>query len=629
MLTQIIKETNDTVYRRIPDDNIIKWAERNVILSQGHGDSGPLRLSHTRWLHEPLLAFQDRSISQIVCMKATQTGGTLLGEIALQWAIANRPGSMQWFCQSDTKAMEMMEDRIKPVLKNNKAIKHLLPKDARKITSTGVSIPGCTLVVTGHSANDIQSATRHMVFVDELAHYDNSTILYQIKARTGYTSEKGNSKILVMSQAGDIDNELDRAYREGSMEQWQVPCEVCNTYFYPLIGMFSAEGIKFDEHPIKVRDRDGRYNYGKLEQVLTLDCPHCNHQHRDTPKLKQYWNAEGMYKQTNNTPLKGYKSYNWGSIHCRSWIDLIKEWIYVCELRKLGHGKAEFKEFMQKKMAQPVDLTQFFLNTREVKTDVPYDRSSWPDEYTRNFVLDVQKDRFFGNIRAYAKDGRSHQLWCGWLNTIEQVLEKQTEYNIPYFTDKTGKKTYAVIWDSGYPHRQSEIFLYCIKYNHIAIKGDTSGTKQFDHWVLTNGKKINKPRCWTLSPTRGDPYAGQSSQGRGIGCPVYIFATDILKKVLVQLRDGIGPEFLCLSREENLAFEDYNTGMYNERLVIEDKYGRSLKIPYWEKINKSLSNEAFDVEAYGLGAALMAGVEFELINNLPDAKIIANQTERK
>lgn len=522
-----------------------------------------------------------------------------------------------------------MEDRIKPVLKANKSIKHLLPKDERKITKSGVTIPGCTLVVTGHSDNDIQSATRHIVFVDELAHFDDSTTLYQIKARTGYTAEKGNAKVVVISQAGDSDNELDKAYRDGTMEEWQIPCESCKNYFYPLISQFTAEGFKFDEHPSQIKDENGRYNFGKLEKVLTLDCPHCGHHHYDSQRLKACWNEEGKYIQTNLTPLKGHVSFNWGSIHCREWIGLVKEWIAVCELRRNGHGQEEYREFLQKKMAQTVDMRTFFLNTREVKTDKPYDKSSWPDEFTRNFVIDVQKDRFFGNIRAYAKDGRARQLWCGWMNTIDQVLQKQEEYNIPYYTDKTGKRTYAVLWDSGYPQRQNEIFLYCVKYNHLAVKGDTSGTKQFDHWVLVGGKKVNKPKPWTISPKRGDPFEGQKLGGKGPTCQVVIFATDVLKRVLVQLRDNLGPEFLCLSKEENPCFEDYNFGMFNERLVIEDKQGKPLKIPYWEKIDKSRTNESFDCETYGLGAAIMAGVEIELINNLPNARFTAERTETK
>lgn len=626
MLSKIIQQANEAIYRRHTDDNIIKWAERNIILGHAHGEPGPLRLDRSRWLHQPLLDFEDRSVAELACVKATQTGGTLLGEICLQWAMVNRPGSMQWFCQSDTKAEEQMIDRIKPVLMLNKAIKHLLPKDDRKISATGVTIPGTTLVVTGHADNDIQSATRHIVFVDELAHYDDSTTLYEIKARTGYTSEMGNSKVLIISQAGDADGELDKSYRDGTMEEWQVPCESCGQFFLPKIMQFSAEGYKFSEHPIQIKDEKGRYNMGKLEKVLTLDCPHCQHQHRDSIKLKNFWNEKGTYIQTNPTPLKGHKSYNWGSIHCRRWIDIAKEWIDVCDLRKNGNGQKEYKEFLQKKMAQTVDMKEFIINTRTARTDTPYELS-WPDEFTRNMAIDVQQDRFFASIRAYAKMGESRQLFCNWLYTIDQVLAVQKEYNIPYYTDKTGKKTYSVLWDTGFAKRQSEIYLYCVTYNHLAIKGDTSGTKQFDNWVMLNGKKINIPRQWSISTTRGDPYAGQRMQGKGPTCPLVLLATDTLKKTLVQLRNKQGPEWLCLPREQNPAYDDYIAGIYNEEFYTESKRGQPLKEGRWEKINPKLTNEAFDVEAYSIGAALMAGVKFNLINHLPSNEYLMENTK--
>lgn len=625
-LQQIISKANIGTYRRVAGESIISWAERNINLSSAHGESGPLRLSRSKYLIEPLLALSDRQVSQVVCQAAVQTGKTLIAEVFLLWSLINRPGSIQWFAQTDTKSEEVMLSRIKPMMLACKDLMPLLPNDDRKIRGDGFRIPGCEFVITGHSDNDIQSSTRHLVIVDELAHYDEGTTLEQIKSRTAYTSEKGNSKTLIISQAGRVGNEMSEAYKEGTMEEWNVPCFACGKHFKPMISHFTAGGLPFDDESLKLKDNKGKYIIGKLEKVLTLDCPYCGHGHRDTPQLKSYWNDNGQYIQTNPDARTGYRSFHWSQIHCNKWIDIVSKWIIVCKLRKSGDGREEFERFLNQELAVSMDPDEYLNSDKVVRTDKPYDKSKWEDEYTRNFILDVQKDRFFGNIRAYSKDGRSRQLWCGWLYTIDQVLELQQKFNIPFAVDRTGKKTYSVLWDSGYALRQTEIYTYCVKYNHLAIKGDTSGTKQFDNWVWINGKKVNKFREWAISTVRGDPYAGQKLQGKGPSCPIIMLATDTLKKILVKLIDGKGPEWLCLSKEDNQVWEDYNKGLFNEEFQTHDRYGKQMKNGLWKKINEKVTNEAFDVEAYSLGAAIMAGVEFDIYNNLPDSSYLVNKT---
>lgn len=616
-LTKIIQEANAASYNRVPNDNIIKWCERNLVTSAAHGEEGPVRLAGSRYLHEPLLAFADRSVKQETIVAGVQTGKTLIAEMCLCWQLVNRPGSIQWFAQTDTKSEEEMLSRLKPMMLQAKALRPLLPSDPRKIRADGVRTTSFDFSITGHSPADIQSSTRHLVIVDELAHYDSETTLEEIKNRTIYTEEQGNSKVLIISQAGLRDNELDLAYCKGTMEVWSVPCEACGQFIQPQIGHFTAGGKSFGDESLGLKDGKGKYILGKLLPLVTFDCPYCNHNHKDSPKLKQFWNANGKYIAENPYPLDGHRSFRWSSVHRISWNTIIEHWIKVCESRKLGNGQKDYINFFHQRMALSIKADEFLNSDKVVRTDKPYDKSGWADEFTRNFVIDVQKDRFFGNIRAYAKDGRARQLWCGWLDTIEQVLAKQSEYNIPFAVDRTGKRTYSVLWDSGYPLRQNEVYLYCVKYNHLAIKGDSAGTKQFERKVRVGNKIVIKYDYWNLSPKRGDPYEGQKGGGKGPTCPLIIFATDTLKKVLVQLREGKGPEWLCLSKEENQAWDDYNKGIYNEEFRTVDKNNKPIKGGRWEKVNKAVTNEAFDVETYSIGAALMAGVEFDLITNLP------------
>lgn len=627
-LDRIIDESNKAIHSTMGDQSIIEWAEDNVVLGPAHGQSGPINLAGSRYLHEPLLSIQDTEIKEITILKPTQTGGTLIAEIGIQWAMVNRPGNFHWLCETQPKAEEQMIDRLKPLFILNKSIAPLLPNDERKIRKNGIDLPSCIVKVTGNALSNLQSATRHLIIVDELAYYDDSTILYEIKSRTGYTSEKGNSKIIIVSQAGYPGNELDVAYKNGTQEEWMVPCERCNKYILPDITMFDASGKSFNDPELGLKDEKNNYILGKLEDVLTFTCPYCSHHMRDSAKLKAYWNENGKYIAQNPNPLSGHRSFHWSAVHCTKWIDLISNWLKVCRLRKNGNSD-EFIKFLQKRMAKPYDPADYFDDSKVIKTEKQYNiESKWDKEYVTIMSVDVQQDKFYSVIRSWAKIGESRMLWAGWLQNIDQVIAKQKEYGVSVRSDKYGKNIMnCVVWDSGNPMRLHEVYNYCVQHKHLAIKGDTSGTKQFDHFVLLkNGKKINKPRCWALSPRRGDPNEGLAGAGKGPTCPLYILATDTLKRALVQLRDGKGPEWLVLPREIHPSWEDYNKGMFNEEFYLYDKRGKPIKNGIWKKINEDVTNESWDCEVYQIGAAVMCGVEIDLLNNLPSQEYLSAHT---
>lgn len=625
--SSIIADCNDAVCRKVGGESIIEFAEKEIVLGTAHGTSGPIRLGGSRYAHEPLLSIQDRETVCTTILKPVQTLGTVIGEIGLVWYMVNRPGNFHWLTETDDKARDQME-RLKPLFKNCKPLIPLLPQDERRMSANGLTIPSCILKVTGNALSNLQSATKHLLVVDELAHYDDTTILYEIESRISYTKEVGNAKIIIISQAGLPGNELDVSYKKGTMEEWMLPCESCKQFIAPDISMFSAGGRKFNDPELQLKDDDNNYIQGKVEKLITFDCPYCNHHMVDSPKLKRYWNENGKYIAQNPNPAKGYRSFHWTQIHCKNWTDIVMDWLKVCRMRKNGNSD-EFKKFLQKRMAKSYNPQEYFDDSKIVKTSRLYDVSKkWEDEFVTIMTVDVQKDRFYAVIRTWAKDGRSRMQWAGWLLTVDQVVAKQEEYGVSTRADKLGKNDRkCVMWDSGYAPRRNEVYGYCVQHKHIAIKGDTSGTKQFDHIVvLPNGKKVNRPRPWTLSGTRGDPHEGLAGQGRGPTCPLVILATDVLKKALVQLRDGHGPEWLVLDKELHPSWDDYNTGIFNEEFYLTDIRGKPLKTGMWKKVNEGLTNESFDCEAYQLGAAVMCGVNIDLLNNLPSQQYLVSHT---
>jgi hypothetical protein len=303
---------------------------------------------------------------------------------------------------------------------------------------------------------------------------------------------------------------------------------------------------------------------------------------------------------------------------------LIQDYIQACRARKKGDAEP-FKKFFQKRMARPINPEEFFSSKRQVKTDVPYERV-WPEEKIRIMTVDVQEHHFVAVIRAWSADGKSRLLWCGRLMTIQDVLDKQLEFNIPFF-ETYGKKTYYVAWDTGNPMRIREVYQYIVNYNHIGIKGEVERKGYVDsYWDKRANRKIEKYRTFKKSITGGDPNVGTPLQGKGPKAELYLIATDTLKKILTQLRDGHGSEWLCLPMTAPFM-DEYNKSMFSEYSKMEVRGGKSVMV--WRKVSQDACNDYWDAENYNLAVAIMSGITIQELQNLPTNDYINVSTKQE
>lgn len=595
-----------------------------MVLAGSYGSPGPLRLDTSRYLIEPLRALQDWETSQVTILKATQTAGTLTAELFLQWALVNRPVPILWICQSDDMAEVEMNTRIKPSLLSNVAIQPYLPTDVRKIRSDGVDLPNLNFTICGPSLNNLQSSTRGIVILDEFAFYDAGNVLIEASNRTNYFAQYGMSKIVIVSQAGSPEGELDETFRTSTMEEWNVPCTYCDKHFVPDITHFNASGKPWNTVP-DIKDDSGNYNLGLLESLLTLECPYCKGLMRDTPQLKQHWNMHGKFVATNPTPIKGHRGFRWNAIHCTPWIRFVADFLAATLAKKKGDTEP-FIRFFQKRLARSINPHEYFAKNKVVRTDIKYDKSGWSDEYIRIMTIDVQEHHFVAVIRAWSKDGRSRLLWTGRLMMIQDVLEKQKEYNIPFF-ESNGRKTYMVCWDTGYPVRIREIYNYIIRYDHIGFKGEVARKGYIDTKIdKRTGKKIELYRVFRKSVTGGDPNVGTPLQGKGPKVELYLLATDTLKKILTQLRDGKGSEWLCLPLTDPFM-DEYNRSMFSEYADPVEKNGK--RYLQWKKISSEACNDYWDAECMNLAAAIMADVQITELKEMPTNDYIEASTNKQ
>ncbi len=584
--------------QQIDNEDIHIWAEKNVNLQGAYALTGPFRVGLSRYIIEPLRAIKDHTMREVVCLAVPQTFKTGIADIALQWFIANRPGPTYWAAQSNTTAWEHMESRLIPSIKSCKAIKNLVPKDIRELRRDGIYFPHMPFFISGPGEKRLQGKSIQQIILDETWLYDSGTIEWARKRVSQYI-KYGLSKVLIISQAGYEDDDTHEAYKRGTCEEWHVPClnPSCGEYFMPDIKLASASGKKWNDKEAGCKNEDKTYNYGKLEEMLTLACPKCKHLHKDTDSLKQEWNERGKYVQTNLTPMKGRRSFRWNSWVFHPWIEIVQDFIVATHQFKQGVTDNLLTYFQQRE-GRPVNENSLYSQDRHVKWDVEYSPvDKWVDEkgvaigFQRFMTIDVQETEFYWLIREWARDGRSRLCGFGCAYSPDELVKIQSDWQI----------NPGLVWiDTG--HRTREIYSYIIKYKWRGIKG-IKDKRGFNITRKDKYGRVKKEwRYIMASITGGDPAIGKAMQGKLGKAQFFLLCVNPIKNILKRLRDGNGVEWMCLP-QSTFDLKEYNRQMFSEypKKII-NKYGKEER--FWIKIKSDLPNDYWDLETYQVAMAL-------------------------
>lgn len=580
----------------VPIDNseIYDWATRNVVLTGQYQTTGPFSIGNSTYLIEPFKSIKDYSTKEIVILKAVQTGGSMVNDILLHWIIANRPMPVMCVMQTNKAAADHMKSRIIPSLINCDIIQDLLPADKRKMSREEIVLPHMQLYVHGPSKERLQSKSIGYLCCDEVWRWEQG-ILEQARARTTAFMRNGLGKIVIISQAGIQDDDLDKAYRNGTMEEWTVPCLQCNEYFIPDIALMTIEGNKkWNDKSLGFKNDNGTYNYGKISPLLRMKCPKCGFEHIDNPETKTKWALQGKYLQTNiDNVIPGHRSFRWNSFIVDSWQDLTIKFLEACYAKKRGVTEL-IKEYFQQRMAKSISPEDLYMRNRVIKySNSDYNsKDKWQDEMIRYYTIDVQEDKFVGLIRAWSPKGNSRLIWFGAMLSIDEVVSKIKEWGIPE----------GCTWiDTG--HRTREIYSYIIKYHLWGIKGDKERDGYIIETTQKNGSKTKFKRFTKRSELGGNPNITANTDGKMGNAPFYLFAVKPLKQILETLRDGNTSLIWETLPLDTYNIESYKKQMFSEYLHKEiNKYGK--EIQYYRKVN-SEPNDYFDLETYQVGLALM------------------------
>lgn len=509
----------------LPDRRpIAEWAHEHVALGGGYARQGSFDLRTCRHLAEPLAAAQDYEVREITCRAAIQTLKTLFVEVVSLWAIANEPGPLMWTQQDDDSAKEHVKGRYRGLLRSCEPVRRLLPRNKHDQSTNEIYFGDFFVIVNGANINNLQSKSIRWKLNSECWLWKQGLLTHARRRVSAYARD-GISKILNESQGSFADDDFDKLWQDGTREIWSIQCAGCGV-FSPLdfFGRMVADEkqracVVWDE---AAKRTDGSWDEARVRATARWVCPHCGHEHADTPKTRAAWNAGGRYAEPAPGSHRRHRSFAWNALIAEELGQLAVEFVQADAFKKRGLIQP-LRDFYMQRLALPWRDEQLTVGVVEVAArggyllaDIAGDEAKRMEgEVKRLMTIDRQRDHFWAVVRGWRGDGASRLLWRGRLSTVEQAEEVRARFAV---------ESQLCFEDAQFSTAQ--VYEDCIRFGWTALHG--SGDDGFPH-LLKNGRKVQR----FYSPIKQTQVPG--------GYARYLFwASDPVKDVLAALVAGKG-----------------------------------------------------------------------------------------
>ena len=208
---------------------ILEYAERYIPLPPAYTPPGPFKLGLSRYLEGPWDALADPKVKVVTVMKATQTGGSLVGDVWLAWLMRVAPAPMFFNMQTDEDAKDHATLRINELLNRCGPVAAILPdghkgKHSKRVTQA-ITLQSMWLIIQGANLSNLQSKSVCYVMNDEVVFWSPDSLIRDSRARQ--TAFGWRRKEYDCSQGGMMGDEHDRSWKSGTMEEWSWTCSSC------------------------------------------------------------------------------------------------------------------------------------------------------------------------------------------------------------------------------------------------------------------------------------------------------------------------------------------------------------------------------------------------------------------
>lgn len=556
-----------------PDDlTVTEWADRYRRLSpENSAEAGPWRTSRTPYLEEPMNAFNDPKVANIVMVAASQVGKSEFLLNCIGYSIDQDPASTIFVQPTLDDARKFSRLRVAPMIRDSKPLKAKVSDVKTRDSGNTIlqkSYPGGMLTMTGsNSASALASTPARYIFGDERDRWALSAgtegdpwELAKARQATFYNRKAVEVSTPTIKGRSNI----EASFYRGTQERWCHQCPECGEW----------HDIRFDN--VKFEFETQEVNRKKSYTITSIGwaCPSCGCLTPEDIIRKQpaKWIAENpeAYK-------RGVRSF-WLNAFASPWMP----WSTIAQRFLEAKNDPERLKVVYNTLLGELWEDRGDLDDEDT---IMARREEYPAELPEGVLaltcgVDTQDNRLEYEVVGYGHYGESWGIKKGIIMgkpDSEEVWQRLDDVvdRVYRYQNGRGLKISITCVDSG-GHYTQEVYEACKKRHSkrvFAIKGK-------------GGPDI---------PFVGLPSRVPIRDNKKITCWLYTIGVDAGKsKIMSGLKvQDPGPNYLHFPRGDDRGYDaTFFSGLLSERLVL--KGSRWV----WEKIPGHQRNEALDCRNY-------------------------------
>jgi len=449
-------DASHSSYETRHESDIAAWARQSVRLTTRQPTAYPgwYDVAITPYIQGFFDAILDPSVRVVSVQKGAQTGFSLAAHVALMYWIVCDSGPCLYVMPTDVMAKGISETRIKPLIEDSPVVMGQLLPDVSDFKQAEYHCRGMQVNFVGaNSASALASRPVRYLINDELDKFPRA-----IGSETGArslamqrTKSFWNRKILDLSTpTNNVETQIQGIVSDGDQRRYMVPCLKCGH-----VHEIMWRNVKWE------KDSTAR----NVHESVRYECPKCGASADTHGKNEMV--RHGKWEAT-ATGEPGHVSFYAPSI-LSPWVTLeylAAKWINA------QRDQGDLQDFINSELGEvwsivnkTTDEKAIVRRRRQYKRgekafDTLVEYADNDAERKRILSVDVQKTCFWWVLREWRVDSASVMIDFGRADMWEEIVKLADE------SDCT-----AVMVDSGYGVRTSEVYQICLSHRFTPTKG--------------------------------------------------------------------------------------------------------------------------------------------------------------
>lgn len=587
-----------------PPENltVAEWADKYRRLSpESSAEAGPWRTKRTPYLEEPMNAFTDPKVRNIVMVAASQVGKSEFEMNAIGYIIDQDPGTIVYVHPNIEDAKKFSKLRVSPMVRDCATLRSKVHDkkagkyDKNSNTVLQKSFPGGMLIMCGSNApSALASIPARYIIGDERDRWAASAGKegdpWEL-ARRRQTTFYNSKSIEVSTPTIRGDSNIESSFARGTQERWCHQCPDCGEYSNIVFG-----DIKFQPEVYRVNRR----KQWRLPGGVKWMCPKCGCLQTEETMRKQpaKWIAENPEAYE-----KGVRSF-WLNAFSSPWMPWERIVLEFLEAKDNPERlQVVFNTMFGELWEDRGDLVaeEDIMARRE---DYGRTEKGIPVELPEGVLVltcgvDTQDNRLEYEVVGHGQYGETWGIKKGIIMGRPDVADTWAQLDdvidhVYKFKDGKGLQISLTCVDSG-GHFTQEVYTECkarIAKRVFPIKGK-------------GGDGI---------PFVGPPSKVPIRDNRRNTTWLYVLGVDAGKTVIMNnLKvESPGPRYAHFPKDPDLGYDmNFFNGLLSEKItLVHTSAGDRWK---WEKIPGHDRNEALDCRNYAMAALRIINPDMDAI----------------